>query len=351
MKKQEKLELLRELCLAFGPTGSEWRLEKLIREKLGNIESRTDRLGNLIVRVPNEGAPKLMISAHMDEVGFIINEITSDGYIKFSTLGGIDPRVLCGKHVTVEGKDGLIPGVIASKAIHHQSREDEKKVTPIKNMYIDIGAKDKEDAERLTELGNSATFDSEFVIFGENDAFIKSKALDDRLGCAVMLDVLDVLGRLGENNPFDLYFCFTVREEIGISGARTVAQAIDPDFSIVLESTAVADLPDVPESRRVAKLGDGGAISIRDHSTIYDKEFVGFALDVAEKNGIAAQVKKYVSGGNDAGSIHKSVDGVRCLAISVPSRYIHSPASVISVSDYLSISELVLAIIKNGNDL
>lgn len=344
MTKQEKLELLRELCLEFGPTGTEGRVRELICEKLGDIECKTDRLGNLIVRMPNEGAPKMMISAHMDEVGFIINEITDDGYIKFANLGGIDPRVLCGKHVTVEGKNGLIPGVIASKAIHHQSREEEKKLTPIKNMYIDIGARDKADAESMTELGNTATFDSEFVIFGENGDFIKSKALDDRLGCAVMIDVLR---RLGENNYFDLYFCFTVREEIGISGARTVAQTIDPDLSIVLESTAVADLPDVPEARRVAKLGEGGAISIRDNSTVYDREFVRAALDIAEKNGIAAQIKKYVSGGNDAGSIHKSVDGVRCLAISVPSRYIHSPASVISVSDYLSISDLVLAIIEN----
>ncbi len=348
MNKNEKLALLSELCLAFGPTGCEERVESLIRKKLGNRECKTDRLGNLIIRVPNEGAPKLMISAHMDEVGFIINDITEDGYLKFSTLGGIDPRVLCGKHVTVEGKNALIPGVIASKAIHHQSRDERNKLTPIKSMYIDIGAKNKEDALSMTEIGNSATFDSEFVIFGEDGKFIKSKALDDRLGCAVMLDVLE---RLGENSPFDLYFCFTVREEIGISGARTVAQTIDPDFSIVLESTAVADLPDVPESRRVAKLGDGGAISLRDNSTIYDREFVRFALDTAEKNGIAAQVKKYVSGGNDAGSIHKSVNGVRCLAISVPSRYIHSPASVISTADYLSISELVLALIENGNDL
>lgn len=348
MTREEKLRLLRELCLEFGPSGCEDRVRAMIEKKLGEIEYKTDRLGNIIVRIPNEGAPKLMISAHMDEVGFIINEITDDGYLKFTNIGGIDPRVLCGKHVTVEGRDGLIPGVIASKAIHHQSREDEKKLTPIKNMYIDIGANDKSDAKKMTDLGYCATFDSEFVIFGENGEFIKSKALDDRMGCAAMLDVLK---RLPKELPFELYFCFTVREEIGLSGARTVAQTIDPDFAIVLESTAVADIPDVPEARRVAKLGDGGAISLRDNSTIYDREFVRFALDLAKEKGIPAQVKKYVSGGNDAGHIHKSVDGVRCLAISVPSRYIHSPASVVSVSDYLSVSELVLAIIENGSEL
>ncbi len=348
MKREEKLELLRELCLEFGPTGCEGRVAELIISKLGDFEYKKDRLGNIIVRVPKENAPKLMISAHMDEVGFIINEITDDGYLKFSNLGGIDPRVLCSKHVTVEGKEGLISGVIASKAIHHQTPEERKKLTPIKNMYIDIGASSKEDAEKMTGLGYSATFDSDFVIYGENNEFIKSKAIDDRLGCAVMLDILS---RLGNDNPFDLYFCFTVREEIGLSGARTVAQTIDPDFAIVIESTAVADLPGIPDARKVARLGDGGAISLRDNSTIYDREFVRFALDLAKDKGIAAQIKQYVSGGNDAGSIHKSVDGVRCLAISAPSRYIHSPANVISVNDYFSIAELVFAIIENGNDL
>ena len=348
MTREEMLELLRELCLEFGPTGCEERVAELIKKKLGDREYKTDRLGNLIVRVPNEGAPKLMISAHMDEVGFIINDITEDGYLKFTTLGGIDPRVLCGKHVTVEGKDGLVPGVIASKAIHHQTADERKKLTPIKSMYIDIGAKNKSDAEEMTGMAYSATFDSEFVVFGENKEFIKSKAIDDRLGCAVMLDVL---GRLGENCPFDLYFCFTVREEIGLSGARTVAHAIDPDFCIVLESTAVGGLPGTPDSRRVAKLGGGCAISLRDNATIYDRDFVNFALDTARAKGVAAQVKKYVSGGNDAGSIHRSVDGVRSLAISVPSRYIHSPANVISTEDYLSMSELVLAIIENGTEL
>ena len=348
MTREEKLALLKELCLGFGPTGAECYVASEIKKKLGDIPYTEDRLGNIIVRIPNEGAPKMMISAHMDEVGFIITEITDDGYLKFDTLGGIDPRVMLGKNVTVEGKNGFIPGVIAAKAIHHMSADERGKLTPYKSMYIDIGASGREEAEELTELGNSATFDSEFVIFGENGGFIKSKAIDDRIGCAVLLDLL---GRLPESCPFDLYFCFTVREEIGLSGARTVAHAIDPDFCIVLESTAVGDLPGTPDSRRVAKLGDGCAVSLRDNATIYDRDFVNFALDNAKSKGVAAQVKKYVSGGNDAGSIHRSVDGVRCLAISVPSRYIHSPANVISTEDYLSMSELVLTIIENGTEL
>ncbi len=351
MNREERIELLRELCLAFGPTGCEHRVASLITEKLTALgyESYTDRVGNVILHIQCENAPKVMISAHTDEVGFIIREITDDGYLKFSPLGGIDPRVLCGKHVTVESKSGdFIPGVIASKAIHHQSAEERKAVTPIKSMYIDIGAKKKDEVNEITELGCCATFDSKFVRFGTDGSFIKGKAIDDRLGCAEMLYVLEKIK--GQALPLDLWFCFTVREEIGMSGALMAANAIRPDYAIVLESTAVADLPDVPENSRVAKLGDGGAISLRDRSTIYDRGFVRFALSLAEKEGIPAQVKRYVSGGNDAGSIHKSGSGVRALAISAPSRYIHSPACVVSTEDYWSMGDLLYTIITNFNE-
>lgn len=346
MTETGRMELLCELCRTFGPTGSEETVAKVIFEKLDKLgyKYEYDRMGNVIVHICAEDKPQLMVSAHMDEVGFIINDITDDGYLKFSPLGGIDPRVLCGKHVTIEGKDGsFIPGVIASKAIHHQTADERKTATPIKNMYIDIGAANKEEAEKLTEVGNSGTFDSEFVVFGENGAFIKGKAIDDRLGCADMLYVLE--GIKGKELPVDAYFCFTVREEIGLSGARTAAQTIAPAYSVVLESTAVADLPSVPENSRVATLGQGGAISLRDRSTIYDRGFVDFALKLAEKKEIPVQLKRYVSGGNDAGHIHKSGSGVKALAISAPSRYIHSPACVVSKKDYLSMGELLYAIV------
>jgi len=352
MTNNERFELLKELSLAFGPTGCEMPTAELIIEKLNALgySHKLDRLGNVIVHVPSgkKDAKKLMISAHMDEVGFIVNDITDDGYIKFAPLGGFDPRVLCGKHVVFEGKDGgYVRGVIASKAIHHQSPEERTNATPIDKMYVDIGAKDKADAESLTFMAASGTFDSDFFIYGENGGFIKGKALDDRLGCAEMLYALEELK--GESVPVDLYFCFTVREEIGFSGARTVAQTIAPDFAVVLETTAVADLPDVPESRRVATLGNGGAISLMDRSTIYDRGFVRFAMVLAEKKGIPLQHKRYVSGGNDAGSIHKAGAGVRTLAMSSPSRYIHSAACVVSSDDYLSMGDMLVALIKEFN--
>lgn len=356
--EREKIELLRELCLAFGPTGCEDNVAEMIRLRVSqfNIADQItyDRMGNLIVYVrgggegyDSENPRKIMISAHMDEVGFMVNEITDDGYIKFAPLGGIAPRVLCGRGVTLGDENNRIRGVIASKAIHLQSSEDRKNATPVDKMYIDIGAKDKEEAKKYVRIGDYGTFDSDFVLFGSGDKMVKCKAIDDRLGCAVMVNILERFAESGKRLPHDIYFCFTVREEIGYSGAGTAANLIAPDFAIVLESTAIADLPDVPEAARAAVLGEGGVISLADRATIYDRAFVDFALATASQRGIPAQIKKYVSGGNDAGHIHKSGKGVRSLALSAPTRYLHSASCVASLNDYFSIEELLMAMLED----
>ena len=344
------IELLRELSLLFGPSGCEDDVREFIKAKAESIcdELYVDRLGNLIARIKGGSDSKIMISAHMDEVGFMINEITDSGYLKFDTLGGIDTRVLCGKNVTIEATNGeKIKGLITSKAIHHKKRSERLDIVPITSMYIDIGTSSKEDAEKHVDIGCFGTFDSEFYTFGNNGKKIKSKALDDRLGCAVMLCAMKELYPIKETLTNDLYFCFTVREEIGLSGAQVAAQNIAPDFAIVLETTAVADIAKVSESSRVALQGEGGAISLMDRSTIYDRELVEFALDTASSYGIKAQIKKYVSGGNDAAHIHKSGVGVRTLALSAPTRYLHSPACVVDTEDYRSMCELLPAMLKN----
>ncbi len=343
----DRMELLRELCLAFGPSGCENAVAELIMKKAEpfGYPYTYDNMGNLVYHIPSEGGEKWMLSAHMDEVGFMIKEITEGGYLKFATVGGIDERVLCGRNVVVGDETKQIFGVIASKAIHHQNAEERGKTTPIKEMYIDIGAKDKEDAERLVSLGDFGTFDSEFVIFGEDKTFVKSKALDDRMGCAVLLLLMEKLASGEVKTDKDLYLCFTVREELGLSGAQTTAQRIMPDYAIVLETTAVADIADVKPASRVAELGKGGTISLADRSTIYNRDFVNMAMETAEKNGIPAQIKRYVSGGNDAGHIHKSGKGVKCLALSAPTRYLHSPACVASLLDYEAIERLVEALV------
>ena len=306
-----------------------------------------DRMGNLVYHIPAaDGAQKWMLSAHMDEVGFMIKEITEGGYLKFACVGGIDERVLCGRCVSVGDENERVSGVIASKAIHHQTAEERSKTTSVKDMYIDIGANSREEAEAVVELGDFGTFESEFVLFGKDGAFVKSKALDDRMGCAVLLLLMEKIACGELKNTKDLYLCFTVREEVGLSGAQTTAQTLQPDYAVVLETTAVADIADVKPNSRVADLGKGGAISLADRSTIYSREFIDLALTSAKEKGIPVQVKRYISGGNDAGHIHKSGKGVKCLALSAPTRYLHSPACVASLADYEAIERLVEALIS-----
>ena len=344
MKYQGK-ELIERLCSLFGPSGCEFAVAEFISSQCSDVcdTIKTDRLGNLIATIScgKENATRLMVSAHMDEVGFMVNEITDDGYLKLDTVGGIEDKIISGKRVLIGDENSQIKGVISSLAIHHKKREDRANVTPLSAMYVDIGATSKEEATKYADIGTYATFDSEFYSFGADENKLKGKAIDDRMGCAVMIEAMRRLYPVKETLSCDIYFSFTVREEIGISGARVAAQTITPDFAIVLETTAIADIADVAERSRVAIQGNGGAISLMDRSTIYDKEFINSALDLAKKKDIPVQVKKYVSGGNDAAHIHKSGVGVRTLALSVPTRYLHSPACVADIRDYRSTLDLV----------
>ncbi len=344
--------LLKRLSLLFGPSGCEGNVADYIEEEVRALATRISRdaMDNVIAVIEGEGAPdakkKVMFSAHMDEVGFMIRAIDDDGYLKFGTVGGIDPRVLAGRRVIVGDEENKLPGVIGVKPIHCQSAEERKKVFPVKDLYIDIGATSKEEAEKYVKLGDYAVFDSDFIRFGSEGRMIKAKALDDRLGCAIMIELMRWASKAGPF-PFDMYFAFTVREEIGRSGAKPSAYRIDPDYAIVLEGTAVGDIAGAPEHKRVAKQGDGGVLSLLDNGTIYDRDFVNFALDTAKKEGIKCQIKQYVSGGNDAAHIHKTRTGVRTLALSAPSRYIHTASNVIRYEDYVSMLELTRAMVEN----
>ena len=354
--KYSGIELIRHLSLAFGPSGCEDEVRDAIIEQIeGDCDGYCiDRVGNLIAKVSGRGMDyraddpmRVMLCAHMDEVGFMVTHITDEGYLKLGLLGGMDPRVLCGKHVTVMHEGKRTTGLIATKAIHLQTPAEKTTITPVEKMYIDIGATDAEDAAKYASVGDYATFDSDFVSFGASGEYMKGKALDDRVGCASMIEIMRSLYHHPSDMPFDVYFAFTTCEEIGIAGTIVAANTVCPDVSLILESTAVNDLPDTKGGARVSELGDGGVITIADNCTIYDAGLVRFALAAAEEKGIKCQIKQYMSGGNDARHVQQSASGVRVMALSLPTRYIHSAANVGSCEDYESICALIETMLRD----
>ncbi len=352
--KYRGLELIKKLTALFGSSGCEEAVRAFIAAEIeGDCDGYCeDRVGNLVAKVRGRGMDynpenprRIMLSAHMDEVGFMITEITEEGYLRFGNVGGIDPRVLSGRHVRVNDK-APVQGVIASKAIHMQTAEERTKVIPVRQLYMDIGAKDKANAETMVTVGDWAVFDSDFVSFGKDGGMMKGKALDDRVGCALLIELMRELKHNPRDLPFDVYFAFTCCEEVGISGAGVAAFTVAPELAIVLEATAIHDLPDVPERSRVGKVGEGGALSLADNGTIYDRAFVDYALRTAEQNEIKVQVKQAVSGGNDAAHIQRSLAGIRVLALSLPTRYIHSASNVAAYRDYEAMKALLFAMFR-----
>lgn len=341
----ELRELLKKLSLEFGPTGYHKPVLNMIINELKDYESKfeayIDKAGAYIVRFPNEDKPKLMVSAHMDEVGFMVTEICDDGRLRFGNVGGIDPIVMSSKRVISENG---IKGAIISKPIHLQSHDERKEITNAKDMYIDIGCDTKEDAEKHVMLGDLFTFISDYIEFG--DGFIKGKALDDRLGCAIMCYAIKEICKNDLKLNYDLYFAFTSREEIGYSGAFLATEQIKPDYGFIIESTAVGDIHGAPSEKIVAKLGEGGAISFADRGAIYDRDFVNQIMNMCKKNDIKYQIKQYVSGGNDASNIQKSAYGVKVAVMSAPSRYIHSMSNVIHKDDLTSIYRTLIALVQ-----
>ncbi|MBR6967374.1 MAG: M42 family metallopeptidase [Ruminococcus sp.] len=336
-------ELLKELCLTDGISGDESAVRELIINKIKDVcEYRVDSLGSIICFRKGRKTPakKLMICAHMDEVGFMITSVRGDGTLSFGTVGGIDPSVIIGRQVRV-GKE-RINGVVGSTAVHNLSKEQREKAPDTDSLYIDIGAADKAEAEKYVSPGDCAYFSSEFAELGTR---IKSKALDDRAGCAMMIELLR------EEHEYDTYFVFNVQEEIGLRGSAVSAFAVAPDYAIVLEATTAADIDGAEGAKRVCELGKGPVISFMDRHTIYDKELYSLAFDIAKEEGLPCQTKTMIAGGNDAGAIHISGKGVRTIAVSLPCRYLHSPSSVIESADLESTYRLVRTLSKRIPEL
>ena len=331
------LELLERLCSIDATSGDEGAVRDFIVSEIdGFCDWRIDNLGNIIAFKKGKKASlrKLMIDAHMDEVGLIITNITKDGFLKFSSLG-MSVSTLMFRKVRINGK---LSGVIGGKPVHLTSAEERKKLPKAESLYIDIGATSKEEAQKYVRIGDRAVVCGNF----ENiNGTILSKALDDRIGCALLITLIK------EESEYDFYATFTVQEEVGLRGAKTAAFAVEPQSAIVLEATTAADIADVPEDKRVCSLGQGPAVSFMDNATVYDRDYYTAALE----SGIKCQPKAAVAGGNNSGAVHLSREGVRTIAILVPCRYIHSASCVANrddISNALSLCKYMISGICGG---
>ncbi len=321
------LEMIKELCAISGISGREDDVRNYIIEKIKDYadEMHTDPLGNLIVfkKGRNVAKNKVMLDAHMDEVGLIVTAITSEGYLKFAKVGGINTKVIIGRTVRV-GEKGVV-GALGIKPIHLIEKSEEGNIPKLDDLYIDIGAKNREEAQEYVRIGDAVWFCSGDIEFGSG--FLKAKALDDRAGCAILIEMIR------SELEYDCWFSFSTQEEIGTRGAQASAFSIAPDYAIVVETTTAADISGVKDEKRVCICGNGPTVSFMDRSTVYNRELFDKAFEIAERDGIPCQPKTLVAGGNDAGVIHKSRGGVKVLTVSVPCRYLHSPSCVIKYSD------------------
>lgn len=330
--------LLEKLCLLNGTSGDESAVRNTIINMLPEDCSYTvDALGNLIVEKKGETEPKSKVAlfAHIDEVGFIVTYIDDEGYVYVNSVGGIDNSALFSKKITING----CVGVAGGKAIHQCDGDEAKKIPAITDVALDFGFESKEEAEKYISLGDFGYFKSDFVEFG--DGFIKSKALDDRVGCAVLLEMLQ------EKSKINYTAVFTVQEEIGSRGAAVSSYTVKPDYAIVVESTTASDIPDTPDRKKVCKAGDGAVVTFMDRGTVYNKDLFKRAFEIAKQNNIPCQTKTVVAGGNDAASIHRAAGGIKTIAVSLPCRYIHSSASVCNSKDIESVEKLVDALLKD----
>ena len=330
--------LIEKLCNAYGVSGDEGDVRNIIKEEVKSFADNitTDRLGNLIVlKKGKDHSRKVMICAHMDEVGFIISGFTDKGYLKFKNVGGIDTRVILGKRVVF--KNG-IKGIIGIKAVHLLSQSELDTVPKVKDLYIDIGVTSKEEAQKHISIGDYATFDTKYEKIGETR--IKAKAIDDRAGCAVLLEILK------HNQQYDLYACFTTQEEVGLRGSAVCAESIAPDAALVLESTTCSDVFKTEPGQEVTTCGGGVALSFMDGRTITNKYYLDALISMAENNSVPYQLKRTIAGGNDAGSIHLAAGGIDCASVSVPCRYLHSPVGVADINDIEAMLKFALTYIK-----
>lgn len=337
-------DTLEKLSNACGVAGREEEVRGLMKIFLKPYvdEVKEDKLGNIIgIKKGKKNASKVMLAAHMDEIGLLVKTISKEGFIQFAKIGGIDDRILLAQKVIVYTEKGSLHGIIGSKPPHIQKEEERKRVLTYDELFIDIGAENQEQAKKMgVKIGDPVGFDIKFAKVGKN--IVIGKAFDDRVGCAVMVEVMKRL----EKTECTVYAVGTVQEEVGLRGATTAAFGIYPDVGIALDVTIAGDVPGVREVEAPIKLGKGPSIEIADMGLIAHPKVVRLLVDAAEENKIPYQLETGLPGSTDAARISLTREGVPSGVISIPTRYIHSPSSLLSLEDAEKTVKLTVAAVQ-----
>ncbi len=346
-KLDETLTMLKDLTDAKGIPGNEREPREVMKKYIEPYadEISTDGLGSLIAKkVGDANGPKIMVAGHLDEIGFMVTKIDDKGFIRFQTVGGWWSQVMLAQRVTIVTSKGEVTGVIGSKPPHILSTEARKKPVEIKDMFVDIGASSREEAlEWGVKPGDMIVPYFEFTVMN-NEKMLLAKAWDNRIGCAIAIDVLK--GLKGQSHPNVVYGVGTVQEEVGLRGARTAASQIQPDIGFAVDVGIAGDTPGVTEKEALSKMGDGPQIILYDASMVSHKGLRDFVTGVADELNIPYQFDYVPGGGTDSGAIHLTANGVPNLAITIATRYIHSHAAILHRDDYENAVKLITEVIK-----
>lgn len=337
------VNLLKTICEIPGAPGFEHRIRAFLKEQVAGLvdEMTVDPMGNLMVVRKGRQDKRVMVTAHMDEISFIVTHIDDEGFLRFSTLGGFDPKTLTAQRVIVHGREEVI-GVMGSKPIHLMKTEERNKAVQIEDFFIDTG-RPAEEVKKLIRVGDPVTRERQMIEMGE---CINSKSLDNRISVFILVEVLKALK--GKELPYDLHAVFTVQEEIGLRGAISAAHRINPDFGIVLDTTIAFDVPGAQPQEMVTKLGKGVAVKILDGMTICDPRMVDYLRDQAEEAKITWQSEILTAGGTDTAAVQRyGKNGAIAGALSIPTRHIHQVIEMVHKTDVQATIDLMTLALLN----
>ena len=335
-------KLLSDLCEVAGAPGHENRVRKMVLKEIKPFvdEITIDNMGNVIAIKKGNERKRVMIGAHMDEIGFIVTHIDDKGFVYFHTLGGFDPKTLTAQRVIIHGKKDII-GVMGSKPIHLMSAADRKKIPTTKDYFIDTGLS-KKSLEKIVEVGSPITRERKMIEMGD---CLNCKSLDNRVSVFILIEVLKQIKSLP---PYDIYAVFTVQEEIGIRGANVSSMQINPDFGFGLDTTIAWDTPGSTKQEQVSALGEGACIKVMDSSTVCDYRMVSYMKEIARKHKIKTQLEILPAGGTDTSGIQRmNPGGAIAGAVSIPTRHIHQVIEMVNKNDVKASIELLKACVEN----